>query len=135
MRRAILGVLIWSQIFTPAAMAECPNAVTLHVGDKVTDCDRVGLALDYNKKVQAALVENEYNKRLLDEQGKLISLKDLSIQQSAQQSELWKNEAQRERIALDKERSRTKWEFWAGIGAGILLTVGAGWAIGQAAKR
>lgn len=111
----------------------CVPAVRLKVGDKVTDCDRIGLSEQADLETRKQLVEGDYNKKILDEQQKIIDLKDLQIKYTTEQKDLWQSDAMRERAAYDAERSRTNMNFWIGLGAGILLTVAAGWAVGQAA--
>lgn len=112
----------------------CDNAVILKVGDTVKDCDRVGLSLEYNKSVTRDLIEGDYNKKIIEEQEKILSLKDLSIELNQQRSELWRQDAERERKLLDEEKSKGSRSLWIGIAVGVLLTVGAGYALGQAAK-
>lgn len=55
-----------------SALADCPNAVALNVGDKVTDCPRIGLSLDYDRQVRKDLVDRDYNKQIVDQQKKLL---------------------------------------------------------------
>jgi hypothetical protein len=126
--------LILTIVFSVNSLAVCDNAVTLRKGDTVKDCDRIGYSLEYDKTVRADLVEGDYNKKIVEEQKKLIELKDLSISLNQKQSELWKEEAMREREAYDKERNKGNKSLWLGIALGVLLTVGAGYAIGQASK-
>lgn len=128
-------VLAVSILFTSVpSFADCQPAVSLNVGDKITDCPRIGLSLDYDKQLRKDLIEGDYNKQIVEEQKKIISLKDLQIKQTTEQSDLWKQEALRERDALDKERNKTNWGFWGGLIGGVALTVLAGWAVGQASK-
>lgn len=117
-----------------SALADCPNAVALNVGDKVTDCPRIGLSLDYDRQVRKDLVDGDYNKQIVDQQKKIIDLKDLQIKQMSDQAELWRTEALREREVLNRERDKTNWGLWGGLIGGIALTVMAGWAIGQASR-
>ena len=119
---------------TTQAIAECDNAVFLKKGDIVKDCDRVGLSVEYNQKVMEDIVEGQYASKIIEEQDKIISLKDLSISLNEKQSDLWKSEALREREALDAEKGKGNKSLWIGIAMGILLTIGAGYAVGQVAK-
>lgn len=128
----LIGV---AMMVTPfRSFADCQNAISLNVGDRVTDCPRIGLSLDYDKQVRKDLIEGDYNKQVVDQQQRIIELKDLQIKQTSEQADLWKTEALREREALDKERNRTNWGFWGGLIGGVALTVLAGWAVGQAGK-
>lgn len=104
------------------------------MGDTVRDCPRIGLSEEADLEIRKQLIEGDYNKKILAEQERVISLKDLQIKYTTEQKDLWKSDALREREAYDKERRRTSANFWIGLGAGILLTVAAGWAVGQAGK-
>jgi hypothetical protein len=119
--------------FTLRALS-CENAVNLNKGDTVKDCDRVGLSVEYNKKVMKDLVEGDYNKKIIEEQRKIIELKDLSMELSRKQSDMWKEESYRNRSSLDHERGKVSKSLWIGVSLGILMTVAAGYAIGQASK-
>jgi hypothetical protein len=85
-------------------------------------------------KINQDLVSGDYNGRIVDEQKKVIDLKDLQLQDTSKDRDLWKAEATREREVVDKYDSKTNWNLWGGILAGVLLTVGAGYAVGQVRK-
>ena len=111
--------------------AECPNAITLRVGDTVTDCTRVGINLDTNKGIQKDLIEGEYNKKIIEEQKKLIDIKDLQTKYSEDQYQLWKTDALRERENTDKLRKDNKQDFWIGLLLGAGAVILGGWSVGQ----
>ena len=134
LKKVIVKILIVSIITVNIAQAECPNAVTLNVGDSVKDCNRIGLSVDYEKRIRKELHENEYNKRLLEEQNKLIELKDLKSTELEKQSNLWKSDALREREALDKERNKPNYGFWGGLVLGIGVIVLGAWSIKQVGR-
>lgn len=135
LNKSISGLIILVFMARPIlSFADCPNAVNLNVGDKVTDCPRIGLSVEYDKQIRKDLIEGDYNKQIVDQQKKIIDLKDLQVRQTSEQADLWKSEALREREALDKERNKTNWGFWGGLIGGVALTVLAGWAVGQAGK-
>ena len=124
-----------AMIASPArSFAECQNAISLNVGDRVSDCPRIGLSLDYDRQIRKDLIEGDFNKQIVDQQKRIIELKDLQIKQTSEQADVWKTEALREREALDKERNKTNWGFWGGLIGGVALTVLAGWAVGQASR-
>lgn len=123
-----------SNITFAADLSSCPNAVSLHVGDTVKDCPRVGLSVDYEKTVRKQLVESDFDKKIIDEQAKILTLKDLSITNLNDQSKLWKDEAQRDREQVDKERARTSTSFWVGLGVGIATVLASAWAVKQVAR-
>jgi len=132
--RLISTIIVTSLISNSVFAAECPNAVYLKVGDTVKDCPRIGLSESYDLEVRKELIEGDYNKKLLTEKDRLLGFKDLQIQYHAQQTDLWRADALRERDAYDKERSRTNTTFWVGLGVGILTVLVAGYAMGQIDK-
>lgn len=134
LKKLIVKILIVSIITVNIAQAECPNVVTLNIGDSVKDCNRIGLSVDYEKRIRKELHENEYNKRLLEEQNKLIELKDLKSTELEKQSNLWKSDALREREALDKERNKPNYGFWGGLVLGIGVVVLGAWSIKQVGR-
>ena len=130
----IIVLSLISNIAFAADLSSCPNAVSLHVGDTVKDCSRIGLSVDYEKTVRKQLVESDFDKKIIDEQAKIITLKDLSITNLNDQSKLWKDEAQREREQVDKERARTSTSFWVGLGVGIATILAGAWTVKQVAR-
>lgn len=128
------SVFVGITVLANSALADCPNAVSLNVGDKVVDCPRIGLSLEYDKQIRKELIEGDYNKEIINQQNRIIELKDLQIKQTTEQADLWKSEAQRERDALDKEKNKTNWGVWGGLMGGVALTVLAGWALGQVSR-
>jgi hypothetical protein len=100
----------------------------------VTDCQRIGVTKPTMDKINQDLVIGDYNAQIVDEQKKVIDLKDLQLQDTSKDRDIWKAEAVREREVVDKYDSKTNWILWGGILAGIALTVGAGYAIGQVRK-
>lgn len=131
MIQILLIHLISITIVNSSVYAECPSAVTLRVGDAVTDCTRVGLNLETNKQVQKDLIEGDYNKKIIEEQKKLINIKDLQIKYSEEQYQLWKTDALRERESVDKLRKDNKQDFWVGILLGAGAVILGGWSLGQ----
>jgi hypothetical protein len=129
MNKIISIILILS--LNIVAFADCPDAVKLNVGDKVTDCERIGLSGPAEKKIREDLIGSDYNAKKLEEQKKILDLKDQVIADSDKQVVIWKQEVDRERLALDVERARTKWEFWGGIILGIGFTALGAWSVGQ----
>jgi hypothetical protein len=112
----------------------CVPAVKLNVGDKVSDCPRIGLSLDYEKEIRKDLIDAEFNREIMEQQKRIIELKDLQVRQTKENADLWRQEALKEREALDKEKNRSDWKFWGGLIAGVGLTVLAGWAVGQVSR-
>lgn len=115
--------------------SKCPNAVSLRVGDKVSDCDRVGLRTDYAKRLKVELIEGEFNKKIIAEQGKIIELKDLAIKNANAQAESFKLEAERERKNSQNDRLSARLNLWVGIAAGAFSILAGAWAIEKVGGR
>jgi hypothetical protein len=94
------------------------------VGDTVKDCDRIGLSIPYDESVRKDLVELEFNRKIIGEQKRLIDLKDLAIQTSQEQSNLWKEEA-------ISQRKSSSTNFYLGVAGGIVIVLASAWALGQ----
>ena len=136
-RPLISGTLVLTLLTSNIALAgtsKCPNAVLLKVGDTVTDCDRIGLNLEFEKTVREQVIQNDYNLKIIDEQKKVIDLKDLTIKTSQEQAQLWKEEADRSRKYADEANQNRSKDFLFGLIGGIVLTALAGWTIGQVAN-
>lgn len=127
----IATILITNNV---ALAASCTPAVSLKVGQSVTDCDRVGVAKEVMQQIDKDLAEGDFNKQIVEEQKKVISLKDLRISESDQQTTLWKADSQREREAYDKERARSDTKFWVGMGLGVLTILAGAYVVKQVAR-
>jgi len=114
---------------------KCPNAVLIRVGEKVTDCDRIGLNLEFERSVREQVIQNDFNLKIIEEQKKIIDFKDLTIKTSQDQALLWKEEAERARQKYDEANQARSKDFLYGVIGGIVLTALAGWTIGQVAKN
>lgn len=114
--------------------SECPNSLFLKVGDVVTDCDRIGFNLEFEKTIRQQIIENDYNLKIIEEQKNILLLKDLTIRTSQMQSVLWKEEADRLRKKYDDLNETKSKDFLYGVIGGIILTALAGWSLGQVAK-
>lgn len=138
MRKTLIRLLsimsATSVVTSNFAYADCPPAVRLRVGDKVTDCERIGLSDEADLKVKKDLIEGDFNKKIIDEQKRQLELKDLVITDYSKRSDLWEQEAMRAREVADKAQNRSENNFWLGILAGVALTLGAAWGYGQVAK-
>jgi hypothetical protein len=119
---------------TVQAAEKCPSAVLLRVGDRVSDCERIGLNLQFEKTVREQVIQNDYNLKIIEEQKKIIDLKDLTIRSSQEQAQLWKEEAERARKKYDEASQTRSKDFLYGLIGGVILTALAGWTVGQVAK-
>lgn len=134
MKKLIIAMMTIVLLGTIPAKATCPNAIRLNVGDKVIDCDRIGLSIEYDKRIRKELIEGEYDKKIVKEQKRQITMKDLTIQEVDKRSDLWEKESERLREENDELKKGNNWKFWVGIFSGIALTVLSGWSVGQIAK-
>lgn len=106
----------------------------LNVGDKVTDCPRIGLSEQADLENRQQLIEGDYNKKIIEQQQKQIDLKDLMITDQKARGDLWQDEAQRERDYADKMKANGDQKFWLGLGVGLLTVLVTGYALGQVNK-
>lgn len=114
--------------------AECPNAIDLSKGATVTDCDRVGLSKEYAAQVRKELIEGDYNRQIVEEQKRLINIKDLALKSSGEQVDLWRSEAGRSREQLDRERSRGNLPIFIGFLSGVAMVLASAWAVKQVGR-
>lgn len=134
MKRRLIFLIIATLLLPKGTYGQCPNAVDLKVGATVTDCARVGLRTDYAQGIQKELIEGDYNKKIVDEQKKLIELKDLAIQNTTDQAKVWKDEATRERQVADEEQAATRKDWWVGFACGVAVLLGGAWTVKQVAR-
>jgi hypothetical protein len=121
--------------------ANCLKPVTYL--DKGTSAPCEGFLFSREKEREVRLLTQDYDflKEEVEAKDKKIQLilKDLAltesiITQERNKAELWRTRAEQSTLALVKETdSRASRDWWM-ILLGVGLTVGAGWAIGQAAK-
>jgi hypothetical protein len=115
--KLFLALLLIPQV----AFAGCLNAIRLEVGDKVTDCPRIGLSIEYDEKVRQDLIKGEFNAKIVDHYEGLLKVKDQVIESKDKQITIYRAEVDRSHEALDKERSRSKVDFWIGLGTGAAV--------------
>lgn len=131
MKIVLTFIIVVSLLIPRTVLADCPNAVSLKVGDKVTDCDRIGLSLPYDLKVRQSLVEGDYNLKIIEQKDRLITAKDLALKDADEQKILYRDEANRARKDADDARASANTRFWIGVGVGFLAILGGAWAVGQ----
>lgn len=112
----------------------CPNAVVLHKGDSVKDCDRIGLSVNYDKQVRQDLVEGDFNKKLNQINKQIQDAQEDRYNKLAEQSKLWQDQAVQERDNYTKEREVASRNIWIGIGVGVLMTILTGFMVKQVVK-
>jgi hypothetical protein len=138
-----LAVLILSlslAIPTPV-YAKCEKQVKLlNVGDKAP-CRGFLFSPEKELDIRIVIQESELQDKEIEYKDKKIKLllKDLTVVDSIidkerQKSELWRIRAEESTLKLvESEQGRGKRDFWFVV-LGVALTVGAGYAVGQAAK-
>lgn len=126
----ILILLIITITVSPI-FAQCPNSVRLKKGDKVSDCERIGYSLEYDKRVREELIEGDYNKKIIVEERKLnLRMKDL-IKLEKDENLVLRTEVKRVRTDSDKKSSGSNTSFFLGVGFTLLAVGVVGYALGQ----
>ncbi len=121
--------------------AECPKPVQFLKIEEKANCN--GYLFSPEKELEVRIT-NEDNKLLkkeiefkdlkIDKLNKSLFETDKIIDLERQKSELWRARAEDSTMKLvESEDGRGKRDFWMVV-LGVALTVGAGFAIGQAAK-
>lgn len=142
MKRYLAALLIvgYFDLSTRAMAGECPKPVTLLNQGEVAPC--TGFLFSREKEKELRLLDEDY--KLLQERS---SITDKQIQlykqnedvlnsvidKERQKSKLWEDQAEKytqKYIEEQNNRSNRDWLFFAG---GVLLTLGAAWAVGAAA--
>jgi hypothetical protein len=113
---------------------DCPNAIDLKVGDKVIDCDRVGLKKDYAKDVEEDLLIANFNRKIAEDEAKIAANKDKRIEDADAQAARWEAENEKTRQQLIEEQKRGKVDFWIGFASGFVTILLGAIAIKEAAK-
>jgi len=141
MKKFLTLLLVFSLILPIQSMADCPKPVTLLEEGTSAPCR--GFLFTPQKELEVRLL-NEDNKLL----GKEIEFKDIKIDKlnkslfesdkiydlERQKTELWRLKAEDStKKLIESEDGRGKRDLLFVI-LGVALTVGAGFAIGQAAK-
>lgn len=138
--KQLLSLLLATCLALPAN-AECNKPVTLLSEGTPAPCK--GFLFTPEKESEVRLM-NEDNKLMKQE----IELKDLKIkllandikdtefiiQKEAEQAELWRKRAEESTLLLTKKQDNQGYRDWGMVLLGVLITVGAGYAVGQASK-
>lgn len=140
--KQLINILVLTTMFINTAFADCPQPVTLLEKDSPAPCK--GYLFSPSKELEVRVI-NEDNKILKktvenkDKQIKLLStdINDVEaiVSKEREKSELWRGRAEDStKKLIESESGRGTRDLLMVIG-GVLLTVGAGFAIGAAAKR
>jgi hypothetical protein len=140
MKRILVLILLLSMPLNSFSM-ECPTSVKLLEEGTPAPCR--GFLFSPNKELEVRILKQEHTLQTLELENiqkmlEKFKLKDLNyeeiIEKEQQKTELWRTkaeEATQKLIASESGRTTRDVLF---IGLGILLTVGAGYAIGQVAR-
>lgn len=135
----IISLVLSMALTTPVWACE-QNVKYLEKGQEAP-CN--GYLFSPKKELELRLLDTQYkytleelklkdNQILLYKQKSEYSFRQIRLEQ--EKSELWRDLAEKNTltlVSLQEDRGKRDWLFFVG---GILATVGAGWAIGQAAK-
>lgn len=138
--KQVLSLLLATSLALPA-QAECNKPVTLLNEGTPAPCR--GFLFTPEKESEVRLM-NEDNKLMKQE----IELKDLKIKyltqdikdtefiinKEQQQAELWRKRAEESTLLLTQKQDTQGRRDWIMLLLGVAITVGAGYAVGQASK-
>jgi len=91
-------------------------------------------SVDCHIKVGKTIQENELRVEQVEKLNKVITLKDLAISKSSERIDLWKSTSYKLEDRLLKHDAMSRKNDWVLFGGGVLTTILAGWALGQATK-
>lgn len=137
----LLSLLLSISLALPAHATECSKPVTLLNEGTPAPCK--GFLFSPEKESEVRLM-NEDSKLMKQE----IELKDLKlnllskdikdtefiIKKEQEQAELWRKRAEESTLLLTKKQDSQGLRDWGMVLLGVLITVGAGYAVGQASK-
>lgn len=139
--KQLLSLLLALMLSLPAN-ADCSKPVTTLESGTPAPCR--GFLFTPEKEHEVRLMGEDYDltKQELDLKTKKIDLliksqsdTDFIIKKERDQSELWRKAAEDSTLKLTEKENRQGYRDWLMIFAGIALTVGAGYAVGQAHGR
>lgn len=139
--KKLLSLLLATSLALPAQATECSKPVTLLNEGTPAPCK--GFLFSPEKESQIRLMDIDYNLmkqelELKDVKIKLLTkdIKDTEfiIKREQDQSELWRKRAEESTLLLTKKEDSQGRRDWVMLLLGVVITVGAGYAVGQASK-
>jgi hypothetical protein len=118
----IMSLMFQSTMVWAGDSTTCPNAVRLKVGDKVTDCERIGLSLTEDLTVRTNLEQGKINSQIIDTQADLIKQRATQLDDSQKETALYKDDSKKAWGEVDRLRSEGDTRLIIGIAAGVLAT-------------
>lgn len=127
--------------YSTNSFADCSKPVTPLTQGEQAPC--TGFLFSPAKELELRLRNEDYN--FLLEQSKLFIQQKESykkeleqteqiVEKERQKAELWRKVAEDTTLKYTEVQERRGTRDWLFLGAGVLLTIGAGYALGQAAK-
>lgn len=139
--KKLLSLLLATCLALPAQATECSKPVTLLNEGTPAPCK--GFLFSPEKESEIRLLNTDYNLmkqelELKDVKIKLLTqdIKDTEfiIKREQDQSELWRKRAEESTLLLTKKEDSQGRRDWFMLLLGVVITVGAGYAVGQASK-
>jgi len=113
------------------AWGDCPNAIRLKVGDRVSDCDRIGYSEAYDQRVVKELKDYKLLQEIDLQKDSLIKNQDLRIKTQSEMIQTWAEDSQYFRTAYKEERDAGNLKLYLGVFMGVLLSGFAVWGASQ----
>lgn len=141
MKKLLTLLLSFTLAFPIQTVAECVKSVTLLENGASAPCR--GFLFTPEKEQEVRLLSEDYTylKQETELKDKKIELlvKDIKdtefiIKRERDQTELWRKTAEDSTLKLTQKEDRQGRRDWIFLLMGVALTVGAGWAVGQASK-
>lgn len=133
--------LLLALILSLPANADCNKPVTTLEQGTPAPCRGFLFTPEKEREVRLLSEDYDFTKQESDLKSKKIDLliksqsdTDFIIKKEREQAELWRKAAEDSTLKLTQKENRQASRDWMMIIAGVLLTVGAGYAVGQAAK-
>jgi hypothetical protein len=134
---SLISMLLYGQL----AYADCSKPVTFLPNGTPAPCDGFLFTPEKERELRLINEDNKYLKqeselkdKLIDNYRTQVDTLDKIAEKERQKSELWQNRAEtitEKYVAEENNRGFRDWLFLIG---GVVLTVGAGYAVGQASK-
>jgi peroxiredoxin family protein len=138
MKKLITTVLLSS--FSSSALAECKAVTPVNAGE-IAPCSGFIFSPEQELKVRLLNEDNKFSKEQIKvylEQKefykKELELTEQIIELEKQKTEAWKVQAEKSSEQLIKMQERQSIRDWVFLTSGVLITVAAGYAVGQVAK-
>ena len=142
LKRGITSSLIISMLYGQLAYAaDCSKPVTYLPNGTPAPCDGYLFSPDKERELRLINEDNKYLKQESELKDKMLGNYKLQVEtlesiaeKERKKSELWQNRAEtitEKYVAQEEGRGFRDWLFLIG---GVVLTIGAGYAVGQASK-